>query len=263
MRHRFNSTFHIREGYQQADRNLGQGDQLQHGFADDGEGALGADDQILQTVAGAVLSYGGTEGLNLAVGEHHGQGADIVPGDTIFYGTHTASIGGDIAADGGTLFAGIRRIKKVIFFCKGCQLHQQHTGLNGNRQIIGVQLQNLVHFGGFKQDAAMDGHCRTNQAGAAAPDSHGDRTLPGMAHNGGDFFSGMYPNQNFRHAGNAAQFVMGIIGIDGIAHQHIGLPDDFLQSGDVRHSYLIIHQDTPLIFSISLGTIRFTSPTTQ
>ena len=43
----------------------------------------------------------------------------------------------------------------------------------------------------------------------------------------------------------------------------VALTDNGFQSGDIRRRYLVIHQDTPLILSISLGTFSFTSPTTQ
>ena len=224
----FDGTLHIREGNQQAYGDFGQRNQLQHRLADDAQGAFGTDDQIFQTVAGGILGNGSAEGLDLTVGKHHGQRPDIVPGNAVLHRPHTAGVGGDIAADGGALFAGIRGIEEVILLGKGGKLHQKHTGLDGDGKVVGIQLQDFVHFGGLQQNAAVDGHRSAHQAGAAAPDGDGNDPLPGQLHNGGDLFFGLHPHQNLRQAMDAAQLIMGIVRIDGIAAEHIALVHDGL-----------------------------------
>ena len=50
-----------------------------------------------------------------------------------------------------------------------------------------------------------------------------------------------------RHTGDAAQLVMGIVGIHSVAKNHIGLTKDRLQRGDIFSSYFVVHGHTPLI----------------
>ena len=225
--------------------------------------ALGANDQVLQAVAGGVLGNGSAEGLDFTIGQNHRQAADIVTGDTVFDGPHAAGVGGDVAADGGALFTGIRGIQEVVFFGKGCQFHQQHTGLDGDGKILFVQLQDFVHAGGFQQNASVKGNGCAHKAGTAAADGDGNVFLIGQLHDGGDFFGAADTDQNFRHLLDTAQFVMGIVLVDGAAGEHFAFTDDPLQRSNLFVCYLVVHQDTPLILAISLGTISVTSPMTQ
>src|SRR5262249_54048345 len=74
-------------------------------LGDDAEGALRADDDAGQVVAGVVL--GRAAGLDdLAVGQDDLHAQDVVDRDAVLEGVRPAGVGGDVAADGTRPLAG-------------------------------------------------------------------------------------------------------------------------------------------------------------
>ena len=80
-------------------RLRGRGMQPQHGAGDDAQRALGADEELLQVIAGVVLHRLVERGDDRAVGQHHLQAEHQVARHAVADHPVAAGIGGEIAAD--------------------------------------------------------------------------------------------------------------------------------------------------------------------
>ena len=76
------------------------GQQLQGHFRDDAQGTFAADHQLIQAVAGGILFAPGAQTSDLAIGQHHFDGVDLVPGGAVTDGFVTAGVGGQGALQG-------------------------------------------------------------------------------------------------------------------------------------------------------------------
>jgi hypothetical protein len=77
----------------------GSGKELQHGRGDDAQRSLGADEQVLQVVAGVVLAQAAQAIPDLAARQHHFEAQRQFARVAVAQHLHAAGVGGQIAAD--------------------------------------------------------------------------------------------------------------------------------------------------------------------
>ena len=211
----------ILKGHDEAHGGLGGGDELQGQLGDDAQGALGADHQVEQAVAGAGLAHGGAEAGDLAGGQHHGHGLHIIPGGAVLHAPHAAGVGGYVAAQGGQLLAGIGGIHAPMGQGVVRQVLEEHAGLNGDREVVQVIGQDLVHLGGADDHAPADGGAAAHQAGTGAPGGDGDIVLITHLHDTGHLFGGEGVDGHLGHPGAVdGHLVPGVVGVDLFADHH-------------------------------------------
>lgn len=221
QRHRGDTGGQVLEGADEADGLLGGGDEFQSQLGDDTQGALGADHQVEQGVAGGGLGDGGAEVDHLAGGQNHGHGPDIVTGGTVLDSTHAAGVGGDVAAQSGELLSGIGGIHQTLSQGVLGQIIQQYTGLNTDHEVFVVIFQNLLHAHGAQHHAAGDGSTAAHQAGARAAGGDGDIVLVADLHDAGDFLSAQHVDGHLGHfCAIDGHLVTGVVGVDVPAHDH-------------------------------------------
>ena len=90
---------HIREGREGRQWIGAQRDELEGGFDDDAEGALGAGEQGGEVESGDALDSAVAQAGDGAVGQDDRDLADVLAGHTVFHAAHASGVGGDIAAD--------------------------------------------------------------------------------------------------------------------------------------------------------------------
>ncbi len=146
-------------------------EQLQRRSGDDPERALGADEQVLEVVAGVVLAQLGEEIGDAPVGEHdldaERQVARVAIGDD----RDAAGVGGEIAADGGGSFRGERqREQPVDRLGRRLRLGERHARFDDHRVGVDVDLADAVEPLQRQQQfaAAGVGNLAADQAGVAA-----------------------------------------------------------------------------------------------
>ena len=94
----------IAQARHHGDLGAGQGVELENRLGDDAEGALGADEQMLQIIAGVVFAQAAEAAPDAAVGKHHFQTQNQIAGVAVAQHADTAGIGGEIAADAAASF---------------------------------------------------------------------------------------------------------------------------------------------------------------
>ena len=136
---------------------------------------------------------------HFAVGQNHSHGQHIVSRHAVFHRTHTAGVGRHIAAHGGRLFAGIRRIHQTVSQGVRRQIAEQHAGLGMYHQVIHVVGEDLVHPLRAEHNAAVDGHAAAHKAGSRAPDRHRNFVFMAELHDGRDLLGGLHQTHRLRH----------------------------------------------------------------
>jgi hypothetical protein len=94
-----------------------QGKELQHRGGDDAQRSFGADEQVLQVVAGVVLAQAAQAIPDLAAGQHHFQAQGQFARVAVAQDLHAAGIGRQIAADLATALGGQRQRKQASCAC--------------------------------------------------------------------------------------------------------------------------------------------------
>src|SRR6185436_16209459 len=97
----FGGAIHLGEGGNHGFLRLGFGNEAKEHFGDDAEGAFGADEQVLEGIAGDVFHAFVAEPHDFALGQDNFHAHDIIAGDAVFESAEAAGIFGDIAANGG------------------------------------------------------------------------------------------------------------------------------------------------------------------
>ena len=145
--------------------------QFQRRRGDDPERALGADEEVLQVVAGIVLAQFGERFDDPPVGEH-----DLEPGREIAgiaVGEHrdAARVGREVAADRAGSLRGERQRKQAVGALRGgLSLRERHAGLDDHRVGERIDLANAVHPPQREHDrrAAAVGGLAADEPGVAA-----------------------------------------------------------------------------------------------
>ncbi len=162
---------------------LRQREELQHGFRDDAECALRADEEVLQVIARIVLAQGRKPVPDRAIGQHHFQAEHEIARVAIAQNRRATGIRRDVPADGaGALGSQRQRIEKARFARGGLNLGQNRARFHGDRGI-----DRIDRFDGLqalqRDHHAAIGHAPADKAGIAALRHEGNpRRLAGLHH---------------------------------------------------------------------------------
>ena len=143
--------------------------QPQHRRGDDAERALGADEQVLQVVAGVVLLELVEVVEHAPVGEHDLEAEHMRARDAVGERRRAAGIGGEIAADGAGAFRRQQlRIEPVDRGRRLARAAERHAGLAGDGVGDRVDLADAVEPRERQHDLAMVRDLPADEAGIAA-----------------------------------------------------------------------------------------------
>ncbi len=122
------------------------GEQLEGGGGDDAQRTFGADQQLLEVVAGVVLAQAGQTVQHAAVGQHRLQAQGQLAHRPVAQHRHAAGIGGQVAADLAAAFRGQRQRKQPAHAGGGVlHLRQRAAGFGGQRVVVGVHRAQRLH----------------------------------------------------------------------------------------------------------------------
>ena len=143
--------------------------QPQHRRGDDAERAFGADEQVLQIVAGIVLFQLVEIVEHAAVGQHHFEAERVRARDAVGQCSRAAGIGGKIAADGAGAFRRQELRIKPVDFGRGLpRALQGDAGLAGDGVRGRIDLADAVEAVERKDDFVVVRNLPADQAGIAA-----------------------------------------------------------------------------------------------
>ena len=155
-------------------------------LGDDGEGALGADDQLGEVVAARRLHQLAAGADDLARAQHGLDAEHLVAGDAVLHRPHATRVGGHVATEAGAVLAREDGIDEPVGGGGPVELVEGHAGLHDRHVVLGVDLDDRVHPLEADEDAAVTGDAPAREAGAAAPYRHRHAQLDSQPHDGGD-----------------------------------------------------------------------------
>ena len=209
-----NAALHVPEGHQAGHVALGVRHELQGHLGDDAEGALRADHQVQEAVAGAGLADRLAKLEDAAVRQHHRHGQDIVPRDAVLHRAHAAGICRDVAADGGRLLARVGRIQEAAAQGVGRQVLQEDARLKADDEVFHVVAEDPVHAASAQHEPSVQRHAATHQARARAAAGHGDFIPRADLHDGRDLFRRLDIHRGLGHEPAVdGHLVMGVVGV--------------------------------------------------
>ncbi len=153
--------------------------QLQHGRGNDAQRALGADEKLLQVVAGVVLAQGAQPVPQAPVGQHRFQPEHLVARVAVAQHVDAARIGREVAADLAAAFGAERKGEQAVRLRRRALHVGEHAaGLDGDGVVERVQFADAVHARERKHDfrARAGRHRAAAQPGIAA--LRNDRRCP-------------------------------------------------------------------------------------
>ena len=159
-------------------------------FGDEGERTFAADEQAAKIVTRGI-AVRVADAHDFAVGEDELERDNVIDGHAVGERVRTASVFGDIAADGARFLAG--RIGSVIeagVFDSASDIEIDDAGLNGGALIFEVDGDNFVHARKCEHDAAGARKRAAGEAGAGAPSYDGKIVTGGQFDELGNFGSG-------------------------------------------------------------------------
>jgi len=154
--------------------------EFEHRSGNDAERAFGADEQVLEVVAGIVLAQAAQAIPDFAAGQHDLQAERQFAHVAVAQHLHAAGVGGEVAAN---LAAAFRRQgeREEASRRVRCLLHcrQRATGFDGDGVVAGIDGQHAVQAAEAEHDGLPGriGGRRPAQAGVAAlrHDGHAGR----------------------------------------------------------------------------------------
>ena len=147
----------------------GPGDQLHDDAGDDPEGALRADEEVHQAVAGGALADSPAEFEDAAVGQHDRHPDHVVGGQAVLQAVRATGVAGDVAADGRDhLAGGVGRIHQALGRGTGVEVAIDHARPGHRHQVGGVDLQ-LGQPLEAQDDATREGDRPADQSAAGSP----------------------------------------------------------------------------------------------
>ncbi len=147
----------------------GRPGQAHGGLHHEPQGALRADEQVAQIVAGGVLDQPLVQVQQVAASGHHLEAGNPVPGHAVADHLDATGVGVDIAADlAGAGGGEIHRVEQALLLGEFLQLLGDQPGLHGDGPVVLVEVENLVHAVERHHQLAVGGHRRRRQAGAPA-----------------------------------------------------------------------------------------------
>ena len=156
-------------------------EKFKHGGRDDAQGALGADEQVLQVIARVVLAQGPEAVPNAPVGQHHFEPQHQVAGVAVAQHRDAAGVGRDVAADAAASLGGQAEGEQGAGV-GGRRLHvgQHAPRLHAHRVVEGIDGADAVQPCRRQHDAAVR-HAAADEPGVAALGHHGDAGLGAQA----------------------------------------------------------------------------------
>ena len=149
----------------------GQRIELQGGGGDDAQRALGADEKILQVIAGVVLAQAGETVPDLALRGDHLQPQAQMARIAEAHHLCAAGVGAQIATDGATALSGQTQGKQIAFAGSGLlQVLQNATGLHRDAKVGRIHGAHCIHALQAQHNlgARSIGRRACHQAGVAA-----------------------------------------------------------------------------------------------
>ena len=139
------------------------------GLGDDSQGALRADEELLEIVAGVVLAEGGERVEDAAVGEDGLDAQDGAVQAAVAQQAQPAGVGGDVAADlAAALGAEVERHGEAAGLEEGVEGLQDAAGLADQHAADGVEGEDAVEEGGREDDFVADWDAAADEAGVSA-----------------------------------------------------------------------------------------------
>ena len=113
---------------------------------DDAERALGADEEVLQVVAGVVLAQPAQPVPDAAVGQHDLEPEHLLAHVAVAQHLRAAGVGGDVAAHLAAALGGERQRKEpVVLRGHALQVGEDAAGLDGDGVVVEVDVAHAVH----------------------------------------------------------------------------------------------------------------------
>ena len=200
--------------------------QPQHRAGDHAQRALGADEELLEVVAGVVLQHGAQHRQHAAVGQHHLEAQRLLAHHAELQHAVAAGVGRQVAAD----LAGAARtqVDAELQPPRGSGLlhrRQRGAGLHGDRRGGDIQRLDGVHPVERQRDGVGARHGRARQAGEAAlgHDRHALRAA--QAQHGRDFLGAARTHERERPHRRCAAPVGVVAHRDRVADEHLVGPE--------------------------------------
>ena len=128
-------------------------EELEGGGGDDTEGALGADEELLEVVAGVVLAKRAQAVPDLPVGEHDLEAEHELAGVAVAQHLHATGVGGNHATDFTRTLAGQGQRKQPVgLLRRGLHGGQRHASF-GTQRVVGG-----IHAADAPQPRQVDHH---------------------------------------------------------------------------------------------------------
>ena len=148
--------------------------QPQGDLGDDAERSLRTDHQAAEVKSRNAFRGPATEPDRVAVagGTAHDRPhtEDVVAGDAVLEAAEAAGVGRDVAADRRPRRArGVRRVPEALLAHERLEIVVDDAGLDDADEVVGVDLDDLVHPREVEDEAAVDGVRAAGQAGTRAP----------------------------------------------------------------------------------------------
>ena len=184
-------------------------EELQHRGGDDAERALGADEELLQVVAGVVLAQAAQAVPDAAVGQHHLEPEHQLARVAVAQHVDAARVGREVAADLAAALGGERERETGARPLGGLLHRRQHAArLDRHGVVERVDRAHAVHARERSRPpraACRVGHRAAAQAGVAALRHDRDALARAQRHDASDLVGARRPHHAFRlpavHAG--------------------------------------------------------------
>jgi hypothetical protein len=182
----------------------GLGIEPQHRGGDHAERAFGAEEKLLQVVAGVVLAQAAQPVPYPAVGQHDFEPEHLLARIAVAQHVDAAGVGGKVAADLATALGGERKREEAACVFGGALHGGEHAArFDGGRVVQDIERADAVHAGEGKHDLAARarGHRAADEAGVAALRHDGDVLPRAKRHHLRHFLRRRRPHHAFRRGG--------------------------------------------------------------
>jgi hypothetical protein len=148
-------------------------------------------------------------GDDVARGRDEFEAEDVAAGDAVLDGLAAAGVVGDVAADLAGLDAHrIAGEEEAVLLDEERQVVRDQAGLDRDREVREVEVDDVAHALERQDDAAEDGDGAAGEPGAGAARRDGDAFPVGQAHHRGDLLRGARKHDRFGR--------MGVLGDAGL-----------------------------------------------
>ena len=213
--------------------------ELHGGLGHQGQGALRADQELGEVVAGLEdFTKRPPVRMTSPPGQHRLEAQDAVAGDAVADGPHAAGVGADVAAERGAQTPRGTRGREAEGQQRRVELLEGDARLDDRHVVVGVDVDDAVHPVEGHHDAVGPRAAAARQPGARPPGHHrhplvrrpGRGRRPPRAADAGRH----HGQRGHRRAGEG--LVVGVVGVDPLAGGDVGVAHHLAQPlDDVRH----------------------------